>query len=104
MQRSKDSTCQPRMTKSILFSSVDYNLPILDCPARIALDLGCGEWDTFTAAPEIARQWIGADIAPSVRAIPAVACKGESLPFRDDSFDLVIARLSLPYMHIPRAL
>ena len=30
--------------------------------------------------------------------------RGESLPFKDNFFDLVICRVSLPYMHISKAL
>jgi ubiquinone/menaquinone biosynthesis C-methylase UbiE len=32
------------------------------------------------------------------------AASGEHLPFADASFDLVLSRVALPYMHVPRAL
>ena len=43
---------------------------------------------------------LGRRVAPGVRFVRA---SGEQLPFPDASFDLVVARLSWPYMHIPRA-
>src|SRR5262249_23643553 len=38
------------------------------------------------------------------RSIHFVCSVGEQLPFADGYFDLVISRLALPYMQIPRAL
>jgi ubiquinone/menaquinone biosynthesis C-methylase UbiE len=43
---------------------------------------------------------LGRRVAPGVRFVRA---SGEELPFPDGAFDLVVARLSWPYMHIPRA-
>lgn len=66
-----------------------------------ALDLGCGSEPAFAHAEHV----ITADFHPSrCNGFPVVACKGEALPFADASFELVVSRVALPYMHIPTAL
>ena len=69
-----------------------------------ALDLGCGAEPVFRYA-DLAYTPVAVDIQPAkYDGIPMVACKGEAIPFADASFDLVVSRLALPYMHIPTAL
>ena len=38
------------------------------------------------------------------RRFPFACASGEALPFREGTFDLVLARVALPYMDLPRAL
>jgi ubiquinone/menaquinone biosynthesis C-methylase UbiE len=75
------------------------------------LDIGCGAGQTlialktpaFCVGVDIDRDAlrIGREIGGS---IPFTAARGELLPFRDGSFDMVFSRVALPYMNIPRAL
>ena len=77
------------------------------------LDLGCGEGQDLvrwgvTASDEVT----GVDIDKASLLVAKarfanrnyVEAKGESLPFKDESFDRVISGVALPYMNIPRAL
>ena len=77
------------------------------------LDVGCGAGQTLIASrlgPDV--RGIGVDVAHDALVLgrslaPRLAfvrAGGEALPFRGDAFDLVICRVALPYMHIPRAL
>ncbi len=80
---------------------------------HVILDVGCGAGQTLIASqlpPETVRVGIdvdssgfslGRDLDP---AILFVGGRGESLPFRDGSFDLVIVRVALPYMRTRPAL
>jgi hypothetical protein len=43
---------------------------------------------------------LGKQLTPSIHF---VCSDGEQLPFEEDCFDLVMSRVSLPYMHIPKA-
>jgi len=77
------------------------------------LDIGCGIGQALTA-PEFsgcfARCGIDVDasaIAYGQSAFPFLGlsvARGESIPFRDSSFDLVFSRVSLPYCNIAVAL
>lgn len=87
---------------SHLFSSLHPQLPCLPYSACRALDLGCGECPIFSQL-HFAQQEFGADIIPYKLAVPFVLCEGSILPFASESFDLVVARVALPYMHIPTA-
>jgi ubiquinone/menaquinone biosynthesis C-methylase UbiE len=80
---------------------------------RRVLDIGCGAGQTLIASalpPGALR--VGIDIDPEAIALgreldPALhllRARGEALPFGDTSFDLVICRVALPYMHIGRAI
>ena len=78
--------------------------------ARI-LDVGCGAGQTLLAAyPD--RETFGVDVDLTAlmlgrRLAPAVnfvAGRAEQLPFRNEKFDLVVARVSLAYTDIPRSL
>lgn len=88
---------------SSLFSSLHPQLPkMTSLPVRRALDLGCGDRPIF-ADRQVAQSQVGADIYAVRIAEPFVSCRGRALPFADASFDLVVARVSIPYMHIPKA-
>lgn len=88
-------------------------MPQIEARHRRILDVGCGAGQTL----------IGADLAENVLAVGLdsdnsalllgkeftstvnfVLGQGESLPFRNESFDLVLCRVALPYMHIATAL
>ena len=77
------------------------------------LDLGCGAGQTLIACslkPGVVACGVDVDeealrygnqLAPEIK----FACAGgEALPFADQTFDVVISRVALPYMHIPTAL
>jgi len=44
---------------------------------------------------------LGKRLAPNIEFILA---RGEHLPFKDESFDLIVCRVALPYMHVSTAL
>jgi ubiquinone/menaquinone biosynthesis C-methylase UbiE len=77
------------------------------------LDLGCGIGQTLLHLQlNDGTLRVGVDIDANALAYGKtlagnlhLACAGgESLPFADDSFDAVIARVSLPYTHLPSSL
>ena len=88
-------------------------MPVVQGRHRRILDIGCGAGQTLIGSNltqgVVA---VGLDVDHSALALgrrlsPAihfVSGRGESLPFKNKSFDLVICRVSLPYMHISRAL
>lgn len=88
-------------------------MPTLPAKFDSILDLGCGAGQTL----------IGCDLSPQVFACGAdideealrcgrqlstqihfVRAGGEALPFAAQTFDVVISRVAIPYMHIPTAL
>ena len=83
---------------------------------RRVLDVGCGAGQTLVGCglhrPEALAEAWGVDLDAAARAVGRprwprlrlLAARGESLPFPDDSFDLVLSRVALPYMDIPAAL
>jgi ubiquinone/menaquinone biosynthesis C-methylase UbiE len=88
-------------------------LPVLDRSVRSVLDLGCGGSRTLRSLslPDDA-MLVGLDVdAETLQAahrddsgaLFAVG-DGHVLPFRSDSFDLVISKVTLPLMNIPVAL
>jgi ubiquinone/menaquinone biosynthesis C-methylase UbiE len=87
-----------------LFASIQPETPVVPFHSQTCLDLGCGDHSIFSDNPQIADECFAADVRPAKAYVPTVACKAEQLPFADGSFDLVVSRVSLPYMHIPRAL
>ncbi len=87
-------------------------LPSVPEDCRRALDVGCGAGQVLIATdfgPEVELVGVDSDIAaPALGAtleprIKFSAATGERLPFQNDSFDLLICRAALPYMHIPTA-
>jgi ubiquinone/menaquinone biosynthesis C-methylase UbiE len=88
-------------------------MPIVEMRHRRILDVGCGAGQTLIGSNLSQEVFaVGLDVDRSALvlgnrlnpAIHFVSGRGESLPFRNASFDLVICRVALPYMHIPRAL
>lgn len=88
-------------------------MPQIEDRHRRILDVGCGAGQTLIGC-ELADDVfaVGLDVDESAvalgkqlsSAIQFVIGEGESLPFADGSFDLVICRIALPYMHVARAL
>lgn len=80
-------------------------------PGARVLDVGCGAGQTLISAAA-GRCATGVDVDLAALALGrsltgnvAFACAtGEALPFPAASFDLVISRVALPYMHVPTAL
>jgi ubiquinone/menaquinone biosynthesis C-methylase UbiE len=75
------------------------------------LDVGCGAGQTLIAAyPDIVSYGIDPDLAALrlgrslTRQIRFVQGTAEALPWRDGQFDLVVARVSLPYSDLTLAL
>jgi SAM-dependent methyltransferase len=86
-----------------LFSSLHPQLPNLPTFDSV-LDLGCGDRPIFSDGYTALRGY-GADPLPVANpVVPTMQCIGEKLPYSDAMFDLVVARVAFPYMHIPRAL
>ena len=88
-------------------------MPPLEAADRRILDVGCGAGQTLIAsAPVPGVLAVGVDLDQSALrlgtqltdAVCFVTSKGEALPFRQESFDLVISRVSLPYMNVGNAL
>ena len=80
---------------------------------RQILDVGCGAGQTLIASNlDAGVLAVGVDIdhpallqgRRAANDIRFVRARGESLPFENESFDLVICRVALPYMHLSKAL
>jgi len=88
-------------------------MPVVEARHRRILDIGCGAGQTLIGSNlregvsavgldlDHAALAIGKQLSPSIHFVSG---RGESLPFQNGFFDLVICRVSLPYMHIARAL
>jgi ubiquinone/menaquinone biosynthesis C-methylase UbiE len=88
-------------------------LPRVEARHRRILDVGCGAGQTLIGCnleedvlavgldTDVAALGLGKQFTTTVRFVIG---EGESLPFADGSFDLVICRVALPYMHVARAL
>ena len=88
-------------------------MPHVESRHRRVLDVGCGAGQTLIGCKlgdGVLAVGIDTDVTALslgkqfTTAIQFVFGEGESLPFADGSFDLVICRVALPYMHIARAL
>ena len=88
-------------------------MPQVDPRHRRILDVGCGAAQTLIGCSLAEGVFaVGVDVDYSALAlgkeftasVDFVLSRGESLPFKDESFDLVISRVALPYMHIATAL
>src|SRR5215467_15696852 len=88
-------------------------LPDVSARHRRILDVGCGAGQTLIASNlHEAVFAVGIDLDHSALVygrqqttnVHFIQSKGEALPFANDSFDLVICRVALPYMHVDRAL
>jgi ubiquinone/menaquinone biosynthesis C-methylase UbiE len=88
-------------------------MPVVETRHRRILDIGCGAGQTLIGSNlqegvlavgldlDHAALTLGKRLSPAIQFIHG---RGESLPFKNSSFDLVVCRVSLPYMHISRAL
>lgn len=88
-------------------------VPDIPSHFRRVLEVGCGAAGTLGACgvseaaflcgidADYAALQLGRRLVPRIHFIRA---EGERLPFSSEAFDFVIARVSLPYMDIPRAL
>ena len=88
-------------------------MPHLEAADRRILDVGCGAGQTLIASapvPEVLAVGVDSDHSALrlgtqlTKAVCFVTSKGEALPFRKESFDLVISRVALPYMNVNNAL
>ena len=88
-------------------------VPVLPDRVRSVLDIGCGIGQTLvTARLAPVTLACGIDIDEEALAygrrtspgITFVRATGERLPFVDRTFEVVISRVSLPFMHIPTVL
>lgn len=88
-------------------------MPAISAHHRRILDVGCGAGQILIASDLASNVLaVGADIDHSALLlgdklssnIQFVCASGEGLPFENATFDLVICRIALPYMHIHRAL
>jgi ubiquinone/menaquinone biosynthesis C-methylase UbiE len=87
-------------------------LPGVSPEDRCVLDVGCGIGQTLAAAgfPAGARL-VGVDVDAEAidfgrRMFPALelhVSPAEELPFADETFDLIVSRVALPYTYVPRA-
>jgi len=112
---SKESLDYHRLEFSIAANPEDPRriLPEISARHRRILDVGCGAGQTLIASNlGEAVLAVGIDLDYAALAygrqqatnINFVRAEGEALPFRNKSFDLVICRVALPYMHVERAL
>lgn len=111
---SRDSSDYHRLELSIAANPNDSRrvMPVVEERHRQILDIGCGAGQTLIGsnlrADVVA---VGLDLDHSALslgkqlnpAIHFVRGRGEGLPFESEAFDLVICRVSLPYMHIAKA-
>jgi len=88
-------------------------MPVVEARHRRILDIGCGAGQTLIGSKldpgvlavgidlDHAALALGKQFSPSIQFVEG---RGETLPFGNEAFDLVICRVALPYMHIGRAL
>lgn len=88
-------------------------MPILPNHFESLLDLGCGIGQTLIAGGLTSGAVVcGVDIDPEMLAfgkklspeVNFICAQGELLPFPDRTFEVVISRVALPFMHLPSAL
>ncbi len=104
---------------AIAKSKTDLRKALPELPSRFAsiLDIGCGAGQTLLAC-DLHHNVLACGIDIDAEAVAFgqkmdrensghlnLACAvGEALPFADASFEVVISRVAVPYMHIPTAL
>lgn len=111
----EDSLSYHRLELSIATNPQDPRrvLPSLSRAHRRVLDIGCGAGQTLLACdiPPSAIA-VGVDVDPDALELGRSVCprvhfimaRGEELPFAAETFDLVVCRVALPYMHVTSAL
>jgi SAM-dependent methyltransferase len=78
-------------------------ISLLPPPGRRTLDLGCGEGRVSRVMRELGHQVVGLDASPTMvgfalshpAGVPALAADAAAVPFGDETFDLVVAHLSM---------
>ena len=111
----KDTLEYHRLEFSIAVNPDDPRriLPDVSARHRRVLDVGCGAGQTLIASNlREAVFAVGVDLDHSALVygrqqaanIRFVQSEGEALPFANNSFDLVICRVALPYMNVKRAI
>lgn len=111
----RDSSDYHRLELSIAADPHDSRrvMPRVEARHRRILDVGCGAGQTLIGCHLAEGVFaVGLDTDDSAvalgkqlaRDIQFVIGRGESLPFADGYFDLVICRVALPYMHVATAL
>ena len=111
----EDTLAYHRLELSIATNPQDPRrvLPAVSRGHTRVLDIGCGAGQTLLGC-DFSRSAVavgvdvdqdalelGRRVCPNVHFVMA---QGEELPFADGSFDLVLCRVALPYMHVCRAL
>jgi ubiquinone/menaquinone biosynthesis C-methylase UbiE len=99
-----DSTVAETLN-SQLFASLRPQVPKLQGRFARALDLGSGERTVFDYLS--AREMVCTDIVAvpeCAKRFRFVVCRAEKLAFRNDCFDVVVARVAIPYVNLPEAL
>ena len=110
-----DSSDYHRLELSIASDPHDPRrvMPVVEQRHRRILDVGCGAGQTLIGSNLSEKVLaVGLDVDHSALAlgkqlntvIHFVSGRGEALPFENETFDLVTCRVSLPYMHVSRAL
>lgn len=94
-------------------SSEHHIMPDVRNDDLAILDVGCGIGQTLVSLDlDSNHSLVGVDIEQEAlvygrnqyASVNYANCTAESLPFQDDSFDLVISRVALPYTNIPESL
>jgi ubiquinone/menaquinone biosynthesis C-methylase UbiE len=90
-----------------------HSLPRIERGEQAILEIGCGIGQLFVASGvEKGALAVGIDVdVEALRYgnerytyVEYIQASGESLPFLDGSFDLVVSRVSVPLMNVPRAI
>jgi ubiquinone/menaquinone biosynthesis C-methylase UbiE len=88
-------------------------MPTIEPGERSILEIGCGIGQMFVAsrpAKDVSAVGIDVDFDAlkygneRYDCVEFVQASGESLPFADNSFDLIISRVSIPLMNVPQAI
>lgn len=89
-------------------------LPVFEDRDRVVLDIGCGIGQTLIASDDESsgRVLVGIDVDQEplkygrkrFGRLAFVRARGETLPFHDSSFDMVISRVALPYTMLAQSL